>query len=508
MQAAQGDRTLAHMDQDKAGEGVYSRSVHGGKWIFLSIAGQKFLNMLTFFVLARLLLPQDYGTITVILIILGFFGLFTDPAFGTALTQRKGDIEQYLDAYWMFEIIRAVVIAILIACSATFVVNWFHLDPRFTWLIRSSGIFLVIGALGNVRLIYFFRNLDFALLAVRDLIVQAMYGIFAIGYAWFVERSATALFAGYVALYVTGCVLSYVLYRSRPRISCAFRRLKDLARFSKWVYGQNLLSYAIQYTDKIVLGRMMNPAQLGLYTKAKDLAAMPTSVMTTVITKVGMPAFSKIQDQVEKVREGFVKSLDVLLMISMPAALIILLEGGALVHIFMGERWLPLVVPLKIFALGNVYYSSVPVINSVFCAVGRPDVNFKTNLIQLLISVPFMILGLRFYGVNGLAIAIVSVWLLMLFYALFKTRRIIRLGKQHLIPLVVSGSAATLVTGLADVFCRNWVHAMNQSLINLAWIVLLCLTYFGVLFGISRKFQFGPWPTLRSIIRELRTVKS
>jgi PST family polysaccharide transporter/lipopolysaccharide exporter len=492
------------MEHENPPEGIYRRSIHGGKWILLSIAGQKFLNMLTFFVLARLLMPKDYGTITVILIIMGLFGLFSDPAFGTALTQRKGDVEQYLDTYWTFEIGRAIVIATVIACSATYIVNWFHIDPQFTWLIRSSGIFVIIGALGNIRMIYLFRNLNFSLITIRDLIGQIMYGVVAIGYALFIDRSATALFAGYVAMYLTGCATSYIIYRSRPRLAFAFNRLKDLTHFSKWVYGQNLLNYAIQYTDKIMLGRLMDPTHLGLYTKAKDLAAMPTSVMSTVIAKVGMPAFSKIQDQIEKVREGFVKSLDVLLMISLPAALIVLLEGGALVSILLGDRWLSIVIPLKIFALGNVYYSVVPVINSVFCAVGRPDVNFKTNLIQLLLSVPCMVFGLRFYGINGLAVAIIGVWLLLLFYTLFKTRRIIRLGKQHVIPLFVSGSVAAAVTVLVDVLGRNGVHALNQPLMDLGWIALIGTVYLGVLFGISRLFPFGPWSTLRSIVRELK----
>lgn len=493
-----------HMAQNESEGNIYSRSIKGGKWMMFNIAGQKLLNMLTFFVLARLLLPEDYGTITVILIILGFFGLFTDPAFGTALTQRKGDIEQYLDVYWTFGVIRSVVVAILIACSANFIVGWFHIDPRFTWLIASSGIFSIVGALGNVRIIYLFRQLDFSLITVRDLVAQLMYGLCAIGYAWFVERSAMALFVGYLAYYISGLVLSYVLYRSPPRFSFAFHRLKDLMHFSKWVYGQNLLSYAIQYTDKILLGRLMDPTRLGLYTRAKDLAAMPTSVMTTIIAKVGMPAFSKIQDQVEKVREGFVKSLDVLLMISMPTALIVLLEGGALVNIFMGERWFSLVVPLKIFALGNVYYSIVPVVNSVFLAMGKPKINFKTNFIQLALSVPFMVIGLSLYGTNGLAASVIAVWLVLTFYTLFKTRRIIRLGKQHVIPLFLSGAAAIVVTFVMDVLGRTAVHALHRPIIDFGWIALLGLTYLAVLFGTSRMLNAGPWVTFRSILQELR----
>jgi len=504
---AVGIETGAEATEPAVSAGVLSKSIQGGKWFLVSMIGQRFLNMVTFFVLARLLVPEDYGVITVILVVLAFFGQFSNPAFGTAILQRKGDVEKYLDAYWTFEVIRSFGIAFVIFCASGVIVKWFNVDASYAYLVRFCGLFVVITSLSNVRMVYFFKRLDFFLVMVRDLAAQIAYAVIAIGFALFVDRSPAALFAGYVGMYATGTVFSHVICRSIPRVSFAFHRFRDLAGFGKWVYGQNLLDYAIQYTDKIALGRLMDPSQLGIYAKSKDLAAMPTAMVNTIITKVAMPAFSQIQDQIEKVRAGFLKSLDVLLMVSLPAALLILLEGGSIVEILMGDRWFPIVEPLKIFAFGNIYYSVVPVLSAVFLAVGKPKVNFQTNLAQLIISVPAMLIGLRVYGMKGLAIAIVAVWSFLFLYVLFRARRIIRIGKQHLVPLFIPGAFASITVIVLDVALRNAVHARDLVALNVAWVALLGIVYAVILFAVSRRLGGGPWETLISILSELGLVR-
>lgn len=483
--------------------GVYTRSIQSGKWFLLNVIGQKAINFLTFFVLARLLDPRDYGIIGLVLLIQGLLDQFTNPSFGQALTREKKSIEHYLDPYWTFEIIRYTVIAIFLFFSADAIGGFFHFQGTELTLLRYSGFLFVVVALGNVRQLYFHKDLKFEKIFLRDVLTQIAFAVSAVCYALFVQPTVWALFVGYLGSYITSTVLTYVLYRSRPIFSFKFASLRDLVGYSKWVYGQNLLDVVLAQFDKLIVGRLLNPTSLGLYSKGKDLASMTTSIMSSMIAKVGFAAIAKVQDQMDKVRQGFLKSIDVLILGGLPVTLLLLLEGGMVVSLLLGDKWLGLVIPLKIFAFGNLFIAFVRVVNPVLAALGRPDVNFKTNAIQTIISVPSMAIGYYLAGVNGLAVAVVLTWIFLLVYVILKARPVLNIAVKAFVPAIASGFFACLGVFIIDIAGRTFIHNVASPLITIAWVGGLAALYYACMFAVSRRFQRGPGETLTSIWRTL-----
>lgn len=485
--------------------GVYAQTIQSGKWFMLSAFCQKLLNLATFFILARLLVPGDYGVMTVVLLSVDLLSQLTDFTFGDALTQRKGSIEPYLDPLWTFDILRSLVVGAILFFIAPFVADFFRIQPQFLPLLRMSGLMLVVPAFGSARQIYFYKELNFHKLFIRDISALAAFSIGSICFAFFVSASAWAFFIGYMTQYAVGVVMSYVLYPSRPIISFRFRRIKDLMSYTKWVYGQNFLDLLFTQIDKLVVGRLLNPTDLGLYAKAKDMASIATAMLGSMINKVGLAAFSKVQDRLEKVQEGFLKSIDVLLVFSVPVALLLLLEGGAAVTILLGTKWLGLVVPLKIFAFGNLFLAFVRVVSPVLGALGRPDINFKMNVLQALLSVPFLYVGYRFFGVNGLAYGVVLAWIALLVYAILRARQILKIPKKAFLPAFWSGGIASSTILLTDILLRS-IQIQERWPWMLTRLAALGILYFLVLFVTSWRIGNGPWRTFQSIFRELGLV--
>lgn len=483
--------------------GVYNRSLKSGKWFLLNVFGQKVINFGTFFILARLLDPRDYGIIGAVLIVHGFLDQLTNPSFGQALTREQKPIERYLDPMWTFEILRYALIAVILFFSAGAIGRFFHFDQTETTLLQYSGLMLLIPALGNIRQLYFFKELQFEKIFIRDIATQLVFALAAIGYASFIQPSVWALLAGYLASYLVAVGLTYALYPSRPALSFRFRQLRELVSYSKWVYGQNLLEVALSQFDKLLVGRLLNPASLGLYAKGKDLASITTAIMTSLIAKVGFSAFSKIQDQMDKVRAGFLKSIDVLLISGLPVTLLLLLEGGLIVTVLLGEKWLGLVVPLKIFAFGNLFLAFVRVTNPVLAALGRPDINFKTNALQTALSLPLMYAGFTFYGLNGLAAAVVGTWIFLLGYVILRARPVLNIPVRAFVPAIMSGGLASLGVLVLDVLGRGYVHALDTPVAGLAWVAGLGLFYFLGLRTVSRRFPQSPWETFVSILQKI-----
>ena len=488
-------------------EGVYTKSIQSGKWYLASVMGQKIINLVSFFILVRLLQPKDYGVMGIAMLVLSLFGQFTNPAFGESLMQRKDSIERYLDPYWTLDLLRVCGIAGVVFFTAGPIGAFFHLAGSDIGLIRASGLLLLIPAFGNIRLIYLFKRLDFHKIFIRDMVAQIGFTAAAIAFAVWVQATAWALFTGYLVMTVVGMMMSYVLVPTRPVPSLQFKRLYDLIGYSKWVYGHNMLDLVIAQLDRLIVARQLNPTELGVYSKGKDLAATPTSILAGMINKVGFPAFSMIQDRMEKVRIGFVKSVEVIALISLPITLLILLEGGALVTIFLGPKWSSVVLPLKIFAFGNLFIAFVQVTSPVFGALARPDIKFKTNVLQAVVSVPLMTIGITLAGVNGLAAGIVIAWIVMLLFVILKARPILNIPKRMFSPVIISSLCGASAVLVFDILTRRYVHANATTLITLAWIIGLGLLYMLTVALVGLRYSQGPWQTLLSIFRELGMLR-
>ena len=184
--------------------------------VFLNILSQKLIGVVSFFILARLLIPGDYGVMAAIMLVLGLINQLTTVPFGDALTQRKGDIERFLDPLWTFEILRSAVVVIFIFFAGGSLANFFHLSGTDSILMSYSGLLVLIPAFSNPRQIYFIKELYFHKVFIRDVVSQIAFVATAVCYALFIKASPLALFFGYAAQYFSGVCLSFFciqLYR-------------------------------------------------------------------------------------------------------------------------------------------------------------------------------------------------------------------------------------------------------------------------------------------------------
>ena len=404
------------MEQTIASEaGVYRKTIHSGKWFLIGSVIQKTIHLFGFIILARLLLPSDYGVIAIVFLVTSSIDFFLAPGFGTALLQKKHDIEHYLDTVWTFDLLKAFLIAGVIVLSSGYIADFFKISDHRT-LISFSGIFVLLTAASNRKQIYFFRDLQYKQIFLRDLISQLAYVGCSLLWAFFVEASVMALFVGQLARYISSLFMSYTLYPNIPHLNFHFSKLRDLFQYSKWIYAQNFINYFSNSLDKILIGRLLNSSDLGLYARAKDIPAMVVTPISDIFKKIGFSAFAKVQGEFDKVRLGFMKSLDIVTLVSVPMSLLFALEGGALVETVLGEKWLLLVIPLKIIAFGYIFWSVTNLVKPLFNAIGKPTIVFRLSLLQLIITPVLVYYGVTTFGLKGAAVAVVVVWFIMFLY--------------------------------------------------------------------------------------------
>lgn len=490
--------------------GVYRQSVHGGKWILISNLTQKVLSLGTFFVLARLLVPTDYGVMGIIFLVQGFLITFTSPDFERALMQSQTSAKEEgecLDAIWTFNFFKCLLLAGVVYLSAPLCVDFFHI-PEYLNLIRWSAILMLILGLTNSRVFYFSKNIDYKKFFWRDTYGQVAY--IAVTFIWifYVSRSVWALLAGQIARYLVSAIAAYVLYPNWQKFSFKFSVLKKLFGYAKWVTGHSIIDYILGILDSVFTGHLLNADKLGLYIKARDLSFTPVSPFFTIFDKLGFAAYAKIQDKLDKIQEGFIKTFDVMLAVNVPVFLLLLAKGGLIVTVLLGPSWTGVVVPLKILSASMIFSSLVVISRPLFDALGRPEINLKINLVQLTSLVVWLYLGATFGGLIGVSFAMLVSWFFSMVYTVFKARPILRLGWDKFKATIISVGGASLVVSLValPLYWWNKIGGDNFWLSGFLILVLGGL-YLFFLYLIGRQYQRGPWRTLLSILTELRTAR-
>jgi O-antigen/teichoic acid export membrane protein len=269
--------------------------------------------------------------------------------------------------------------------------------------------------------------------------------------------------------------------------------------------GQNFFNYAIGILDSIYVGHFLDTRKLGLFTKARDLAYAPVAPFLNIVMRVGFPAYAQIQEKTDKVRIGFVRTLDAVLTVIIPLAVILLVEGGVIVQTLLGSNWLSLVLPLKIFTITTIFRSLADLVKPVFDALGKPEVNVKINAVQLFCMILFMYVGVHYWGLTGVVLALAASWCVTFSYAFLHVKRLLKLGWKMMAPTIVtvfvSAAFTVLIATPSYVF---WMKDIEDPIFVFSWLGVFSSFYLASLWFMGGFYKTGPKHTFLSIVREIR----
>jgi len=490
--------------EDKQDSGALSKSIHSGKWMTFGMVAQKVLSAVTFFILARLLMPADYGIIAVILVITTFADRFTSHGIETALARQREKIDGYLDAIWTINILKSFFAFAAIFLLAKPLSLFFNIPEAYN-VIRLGALLVVLPNFSNIRQIYFFTSLDFKKIFWRDFISQIFYTLTALTFALFVSASVWALLAGHLVRIFTAAAMTYILYPSRPRLSFKFRPLLQFLSYSKWIVGQNIFDYIIGLIDQIFIGRLLGAEKLGYYAKANDLASTTTAPLISIIRKVAFYAYNTVQLDLKKIQDGFVKSLDIILLAAIPFNFFLIVEGGAIVNILLGQKWLSMVLPLKIIAVAQIFYAISSLTYPLFNSIGKPKINFQMTVLRLVLSAPLFYFGIQRKGIVGAALAMLVISLIILLYSIWQARPVLKFGWSRILPSVLHIGLAMFPIASFAILLRPFIHSFGNDYLIVAWVAFLSVAYAALIFLFGKFFSSGPKDTLLTVIRELKS---
>jgi O-antigen/teichoic acid export membrane protein len=481
--------------------GILRKSIASGAWLSIGYVLDRVIGLVSFFILARLLTPKDFGTMAIVLLIPKFLQGLTDPGFGTTIVQKDGDVTPYLNPMWTIQVLRAAAIGIATYAAAPFIASFFHAE-NLILPIRLGGLFMIIQNLSTPGEIFFFRELNFKKVFIRNSAKQAAYVIVATLTA-LAYPTYWALMAGTLALYGTEALSTYILHPYRPWFSFQFARLKELLGYSKWVFGQGLLDQTYSLVESATVGRVAGISSIGLYTKAKSVSAVVPGFLTSIINLVSFPAYARLKESPEKIRDGFLKSMDLIAFLVMPIATLLIAGGGKLIQIALGAQWIGMTNPLRVLLIYYAMSSVVDISYRLFSGIGYPDKKVKLDLVRGGVTITLIIILTPLYGITGTAFALLS-GLLPVF----------ALNLRVLSSLTATRARDIFATLGIPLFVSLAVIApfltMKDALLALPMFQLFAMfsaagvLYIAILAALNKLWRIGPYNTLKIIVRTLR----
>jgi PST family polysaccharide transporter len=471
-------------------------SVSGIKWTGFGeilIRGMQFLVTIA---LARLLVPQDFGIITLSLVIIKLIQVFVDFGIAPALIQKK-DVsrEEYNFAF-----------TVLLGVSILLFFLLFFFSSFFAGLIGNSSVggvlkylsFVVpISASNSLPYVILNRNLAFKKIAISELFSTVGYGIITVTLAFILQNVWCFVF-GIIGEQVILGVLLWTHSRYKPAIKLTLVNYRSLFKFSSSVFLTRFLNFFNLNTLFLLINKFFGSTVLGYFSLAYQIIDLPTQRIAKNIMKVLYPVLSKLQDQREEYKALLLKTMFLLSLIVLPIFTVLFLLAKPFVIIFYGEKWADAVRFIQILSVLGLIRSLWTSISMVSMSLGKPRFEMLLNLSVALLVVPG-IYGLSGFGID--AVVVFFVLLILLSFMVGQLRiytwlqitpgEIVRLGRIPLLATILLLIAVQLVRKINS-FVFNDLILWNFVLIAL----LSVMFYFALLYLLDKDGLMNLFKTL------------
>ncbi|MRT94812.1 MOP flippase family protein [Ancylomarina sp. 16SWW S1-10-2] len=374
-------------------------TIKGVFWSFIDRFGTQFILLITQIVLARLLTPEDFGLIGMLSIFIAVSQVFVDSGFGNALIQKKDANQTDYSTVFYFNIGVGFLLYGILFFSAPYIASFFQ-EEKLIGLTRLIGLLLIFNSLGLIQFVKFKKDLDFKSIAKATMISNVIAAILGIMLA-FLNFGVWALALQMVCIYFFRSLLFWILSMWRPTWEFSYISFKGLFNFGSKLLLSGLLDQIFQNVYLLIIGKLFSTKDLGYYTQAKKFQDVPVTTLAAIVGNVTFPAFSKIQDDKEKLLIGFRKTLKLLVFVNFPLMLGLAVVAQPFFLFVFGPQWLPSVPYFQLLCISGMVYTLHTTNLSILQVKGRSDLFLRLEIIKKGITVIAIFIGLQ-WGIMGL----------------------------------------------------------------------------------------------------------
>lgn len=485
---------------------IRPRLVRGSLWISGGRAASNLLTVVSTIMLARILVPADFGLVALASTMLAILSAITNISMASALIHHRDPTPEHYHTAWTLSVVRGVALA-LIFCALAWPASLFYRDARLDEVMYALSSVVLLTGLANPRLIMMQKQLVFWQVFVLDIANNLVMALVSIVIA-LIYDSYWALVLGAIAGQLASTILSFSLFPFRPRVG--WKHVRELWSFSMWLtLGQaiNVLNYRV---DHLLVGWFLGRAQLGYYSVGRNLAVLPSREAILPLTRTLFPAFAAVADDLPRLRRAYQRAQSLVTAIALPAGIGCALIADPLVRLAMGQKWAPAIAVIQVIASVYAFQTLGSLVMPLAMATGRNKLLFNRSLQVLILRLPLVIVGMSLWGLAGFLYARSVVGILSIFINMVMIRSIAGLGifaqlrANHRCLVAVTTMAAAVI-GLQQLLPAasgpgDWAVSIAVSAIAGAAIYLLA----SVLLWLAAGRPSGPETEVAEMAHKLR----
>lgn len=457
--------------------GLKEKVVSGVAWSFAERFSAQLVSFIVSIVLARIIAPDAFGAIAMVLVFTNVLDTFATAGFGSALIQKKNADELDFSSVLYFNIVSSCFLYALLFLTAPYIAEFYNMaiiEP----VVQVIGIRIIFASINSVQRAYVSRQMQFKKFFYATFlgtIISAIIGIGLALYGW----GIWALVVQYLISSFAGMAVLWFVIDWRPRMIFSLKRLKSLFDFGWKILGTNLLSTIyIEMTD-LIIGKLYDASSLAFYNRGKKFPQLVVSQINTSIDTVLFPAMSKHQEDMEKLKMDIRYSIRISSFLIFPIIFSIAVLAEDIIRLILTEKWLGSVVFLQIACISYVLLPLSLANIQAIKAMGRSDIYLKLDVVKKIVGVGLLACFFR-QGVVAIALADAVSNVIGLFVNVYPNRRLMNYTLNDLIIDIAPSAFLTLLTCISIFIVNSYLLISFPLIVRLTMdIIIAIIVYLG-----------------------------
>lgn len=431
-------------------------------------------------ILARLLVPEDFGLVAIATVIIAFFNIFSDLGLSPAIVQHKNLDKDNLSDLFSFTLWLGIVLSSLFLILAPFIAIYYH-SHILANICRLLSISLFFNTINSVPNALLYRNKEFKFIAKRNILIQIGTGIISV-IAAYAGAGLYALLISPISSSIILFILTIRRYPQKIRFVTGITTIRKIFSYSVFQFLFNLINYFSRNIDKLLIGKFMGMTSLGYYEKSYRLMMLPIQNITYVITPVLHPVLSDFQNDIRFLASSYERIIRTLAFIGFPLSIFLFFTASELTLLIFGNQWVSSISIFQILSISAGIQIVMSSSGAIFQAANDTKSLFVCGLFSSILNVSGICLGLFYFkSLEAIAWCIYVTFAinflqcyLQMYIKTFKRRMLSSFFKQLLSPFVLSIILFSTFY-LTEFIHRDWSLIISLLVKGIAFILIYCI---------------------------------
>lgn len=484
-------------------DSLKKKTIGGFIWRFAERCGAQGVQFVVSLVLARILTPNDYGTVALIMVFINVLGVFINSGMGAALIQKKNADDLDYSSLFYFNMFMCVTLyAIMFFCAP--LIAKFYDKPELVALTRVISLTFIVSGVKGIQNAYVSKHLLFKRFFFSTLggtIVSAVVGIlFA-----YMRYGAWAIVAQSLSNNIIDTLILWITVKWRPKFMFSFKRLKGLFSYGWKLLLSGLLDTGYNQLRSLIIGKVYSSTDLAYYDKANNFPSMIITNVNSSIDSVLLPSMSSVQDSKESVKGMTRRSMKTSTYVMAPLLMGLAACGQSVISILITDKWLPSYPFMVIFCITYMFYPVHTANLNAIKAMGRSDIFLKLEIIKKIVGIVAILVTFKI-SVMAMAYSLLVTSVLSQIINSWPNKKLMNYSYLEQLKDILSGIGLAAFMG-GCVYCVNFLHLSN-------WLTLIIQVPLGavIYIGLSALLKLESftycWNMVKPIISKIFNKKN